>query len=126
LTITSASTGTLPGSYTTTKVFVDEVAGDPVPLIIDFAPGENNVTEVEIVTNLNQRDLAEADKNGNAVQDGMEFNQTASLIGSGTDFYYRSYPVGNPVTGHYSTVLNAAKTGAYRLTARWKVSGDPN
>ena len=126
LNVTTATTGTLNGNYTTTKVFVDEVAGTAVPITITFAPGQLNVTEVELVTNLNQRDQVSVDKNANGVDDGMEFNQTESIIGSDGTFYYRSYPLSNPVSGTYTGILTAAKTGAYRLTARWKVSGDPN
>jgi hypothetical protein len=126
LTITSAATGTLNGNYTTTKLFVDEVAGTSVPLTIAFAPGQPSITDVEVVTNLNQRDFAEGDKNSNGVQDGMEFNQTESSIGTGSDFYYRSYPMTSAGAGNYTLALTAAKTGAYRLSARWKVSGDPN
>ena len=125
LTIASATTGTLNGNYTTTKLFVDEIAGDSIPLTVTFKPGQT-ATEVEVVTNLNQRDYADHDKNANGVQDGMEFNETLSLIGSGADYYYRSYPMTAPTAGSYTLTVNATKTGAYRLTARWKVSGDPN
>ena len=126
LTITSPTTGTLNGNYTTTKIFADEVAGTTVPLTIAFAPGQPNITAVEVVTNLNQRDYAEGDKNVNGVQDGMEFNQTESVIGTASDYYYRSYAMTSAGAGNYTLALTAAKTGAYRLTARWKVSGDPN
>ncbi|MEQ1748788.1 MAG: alpha-amylase family glycosyl hydrolase [Prosthecobacter sp.] len=125
LTITTTTTGSLNGNYTTTKLFVDEIAGDSIPLTVTFAPGQV-ATEVELVTNLNQRDYADDDKNANGVEDGMEFNETESLIGSGADYYYRSYPMTGPSSGTYTATLNATKTGAYRLTARWKVSGDPN
>ncbi|MFZ4767926.1 MAG: hypothetical protein ACOYMN_23505, partial [Roseimicrobium sp.] len=124
LTVASATTGSLNGNYTTTKLFVDEIAGDAVPVTITFAPGQANLTEVEVVTNLNQRDYADDDKNANGVHDGMEFNQTESLIGTATDFYYRSYAMTPAGSGNYTLVLPATKTGAYRLTARWKVSGD--
>ena len=124
--VTTATTGTLNGNYTTTKLFVDEIAGTTMPITIDFQPGQGGVTAVEVVTNLNQRDYADGDRNANGVSDGMEFNQTESLIGTAGDFYYRSFPMTSTGAGHYAlTALSAAKTGAYRLTARWKVSGDP-
>jgi hypothetical protein len=124
-TVSSASSGTLSANYTTTKLFVDEIAGDSVPVTFNFNPGQN-ATVVELVTNLNQRDHATADQNANGIDDGMEFNQTESIIGTGSDYYYRSYPMTGPSLGNYTVVLNAGKTGAYRVTARWKVEGDPN
>ena len=126
LTVTTATNGALNGNYTATKLFVDEIAGDSIPVSIAFSPGQANITAVEVVTNLNQRDYATADKNANGVDDGMEFNETESIIGTGTDFYYRSYPMTAAGGGSYSLTFNATKTGAYRLTARWKVSGDNN
>ena len=125
LTISSPSTGTLNGNYTTSKLFTDEVAGTSETLTINFAPGQANITAVEVITNLNQRDYVSADKNANGVEDGMEFNQTESAIGTGNDYYYRSYPMTSAGAGNYTLALTASKTGAYRLSARWKVSGDP-
>ncbi len=124
--VTTATTGTLNGDYTTTKLFVDEIAGTSVPMTITFQPGQASVTEAEVVTNLNQRDFVNADKNANGIPDGMEFNQTESIIGTGSDYFYRSYPMTSAGAGSYALTLSAAKTGAYRLTARWKVTGDPN
>ncbi len=124
-TIASQGNGTLNGNYTTTKLFVDEIAGDSQAVTFTFTPGEE-ATEVELVTNLNQRDFATADKNGNGIDDGMEFNQTEGIIGTGPDFYYQKHlltPTGNP--GEYAVVIPATKTGAYRASARWKVAGDP-
>src|SRR5204863_9294750 len=82
LTVTTASSGQLDGNYTTTKLFLDEIRGDSIPITVSFAPGENNVTAVEIVTNLNQRDQATSDKNANGIDDGMEFNETEGIIGA--------------------------------------------
>ncbi len=126
LSVASPATGTLNGNYTTTKAFVDEVAGTTVPVTVHFAPGQANITAVEVVTNLNQRDYVTGDKNANGIDDGMEFNQTESIIGTGGDFYYRSYAMTSAGSGNYSLELQASKTGAYRLTARWKVAGEAN
>ncbi|TAG09736.1 MAG: hypothetical protein EAZ42_06045 [Verrucomicrobia bacterium] len=124
-TITSAGNGTLNGNYTTTKLFIDEIAGNSIPITFNFTPGQA-ATEVELVTNLDQREHAEVDQNGNGLHDGMEFNQLESIIGSTTGFYYRKYAMNQVSAGNYSINLPAAKTGAYRATARWKVAGDPN
>ncbi|HAV12008.1 MAG TPA: hypothetical protein DCX06_00730, partial [Opitutae bacterium] len=131
LTVSTATTGTLNGDYTTTKLYVDEIANDSIPVTILFEPGQSNITagSVQVVTNLNQRHRADADKNSNNISDGQEWNQTEAIIGSSTDdtYYYQTHTMtatGNP--GEYSVVINATKTGAYRLSARWKVDGDPD
>jgi hypothetical protein len=63
LTITSASSGTLNANYTTTKLFVDEIASESHDLDIVFEPGEANIIAAEVYTNLNRRDRAELDAN---------------------------------------------------------------
>jgi glycosidase len=122
--------GSLDGDYTTTKLYVDEIAGDSIPIVVTFSPGDaGTVTDVECVTNLNQRHRADADKNANGISDGQEWNQTDGIIGSAADdsYYYQGHAMAATATpGEYTVTLNAMKTGAYRLTARWKVSGDPN
>ncbi|MEM9235212.1 MAG: alpha-amylase family glycosyl hydrolase, partial [Verrucomicrobiota bacterium] len=129
LSVATATTGSLNANYTTTKLYVDEVAGDSIPITITFAPGEANITEVECVTNLNQRHRTDTDKDSNSISDGQEYNQEEGIIGPSSDdtYYYHSHvmtPTGTP--GEFSIVIPATRTGAYRLTARWKVSGDPD
>ena len=51
--------------YTTSHVYLDEVAGTNVPVLFRFTPGVANVTDVELWTNVNRRDLANTDKDGN-------------------------------------------------------------
>ncbi|MEM7145775.1 MAG: alpha-amylase family glycosyl hydrolase [Verrucomicrobiota bacterium] len=131
LTVTTAANGSLNGDYTTTKLFIDEVANDSVPVTITFAPGQANITpgSVEVVTNLNQRHRTDTDKNSNTVSDGQEYNQTEDIIGPSSDdtYYYQAHTMTPTATpGEYSAVINANRTGAYRLTARWKVDGDPD
>ena len=49
-----------------------------------------------------------------------------NLIVAGDDSnYYKAYTMtGSGQPGQYALTLNAQKTGAYRLTARYKVSGN--
>ncbi|GAB4172192.1 MAG: hypothetical protein Fur0032_11590 [Terrimicrobiaceae bacterium] len=115
----------LNANYTTTKLFVDEIAGDSLPLEIVFSPGEANVTDVEIYTNLNRRDRADDDANGDGYDDGISALDGNSLAAGDDAHYYKAYDMALVSPGTYSLTLNAEKTGAYRLTARWKVSGDP-
>ena len=116
--------------YTTSHVFVDEVAGTAAPIEILFnISGYNNITDVEVYTNLNRRDRARADKNGDGYADGIVGINGAAVTDSPADT--------DPVSGHYYIPINmndgdsnkiydltipAAKTGAYRLTARFKTS----
>lgn len=113
-------------NYTTSKLFVDEIAGDSIPLNIEFKPGQSNVTQFEIYTNLNRRDRADVDANADSYPDGVT-GPDGNTISAGDDSnYYKAYTMSSAGGGAYTLTLNAQKTGAYRLTARWKVSGDPN
>ncbi len=116
--------------YTTSHVFVDEVAGTTAPIEVLFnISGYNNITDVEVYTNLNRRDRARADKNGDGYPDGIVGINGAAVTDSPADT--------DAVSGHYYIPINmndgdgnkiydltipAAKTGAYRLTARFKTS----
>ncbi|MEP4050229.1 MAG: hypothetical protein ABJN80_15420 [Luteolibacter sp.] len=114
----------LNANYTTTKVFVDEIAADLTHLDIVFQPGEANVTEAEIYTNVNRRDRADTDADSDGYPDGISGLDGNSLIAGDDSHYYKAYTMTNAGAGSYTLTLPAEKTGAYRLTARWKVSGD--
>ena len=117
----------LNGNYTTTHVFVDETHGDSIPFVISFAPGQANVTDAEVFTNLNRRDKATTtytDGHGILTEEGIE-PYDGNLINAGDDsHYYKAYTMNSAGVGTYTLTLNATKTGAYRLTARWKVQND--
>lgn len=115
----------LNANYTTSKLFIDEVAGETVPLSIVFQPGEANVTEAEVFTNLNRRDRADVDANGDGYPDGISAIDGNLLVAGDDSQYYRAWPMTFSGGGTYNLDLDASRTGAYRLTARWKVSGDP-
>ncbi len=112
------------GNYTTTHVFVDESAGDSRPLAITFAPGQADVIAVEVFTNLNRRDHAQLDANGDGIEDGiLPPDGNNSTVGDNN--YFTAHTMTFAGGGNYTLSLGAQKTGAYRLTARWKVAGDP-
>ena len=117
----------LNADYTTTHVFVDENAGDAVPLAIQFSPNASNVTTAEVFSNLNRRDRVTLDANGDGIEDGI-VPPDGNAIAAGDDSnYHKADPMtasGQP--GQYALTLNAQKTGAYRLTARYKVTGNTN
>ena len=114
------------GDYTTTHVFVNEVNGDAIPLTILFSPNQPNLTAVEIFSNVNRRDRATLDANGDGIEDGIIPPDGNTIVAGDDNNYYKAYTMTSLGTGQYSLTLNATKTGAYRLTARYKVSGNTN
>lgn len=130
-TVTTPSTGTLSANYTTSKLYINEVSNDIVPVTITFAPGVS-VDEVELWTNLNNRDRAGADADGDGLHDGIlpptPPNDKPAGYSSGiypTNGYFYAIPLTGS-GGTYTLTTNATKTGAYRLTGRYKISGQSN
>lgn len=126
LTVSSPSNGSLNADYTTTKLYVDEVAGDSLPVTVSFAPNTSSVTAVELYSNLNQRDLANADADGDGIPDGIKSPDGDTVSVTNTNTYFRAYPMADGGGGNYTATINATKTGAYRLTARYKTSSNSN
>lgn len=130
-TVTTSTTGILNANYTTSKLCVDEVAGvagDSVPITISFAPGVQ-ANEVELWTNLNNRDRAGLDADGDGIHDGILPPTAPTTKPDGytsgpypANGYFQAIPLTGS-GGTYTTTLNATKTGAYRLTGRYKIFG---
>ncbi len=121
----------LNANYTTEHVYVDEIAGDSIPFSVVFTPNAVNVdpATVQVYTNLNRRDLATlayTDGNGIATEEGIN-PPSGDLVGTNDSHYYKAYAMtGSGPT--YSLTLDssnagAARTGAYRLTARYRTIG---
>ena len=94
-------------------------------------PGEGAVDQVEIFTNLNRRDLARVDKNGDNVPDGIvaidgnSISSSAADTDPATGYYYAAFVMSyNAETKKYELTIPASKTGAYRVTARYRTSSD--
>ena len=118
-------------NYTTTKFFVDEVAGDSYPLNIVFRPnGVTNITKVEVFSNLNRRDRATqvwTNADGIVTEEGIFPRPGNSISATDLNYYFRAWPMNtNIVNREYSLTLQAQKTGAYRLSARYQVQGNTN
>ena len=121
----------LNANYTTEHVYVDEIAGDSVPFSVVFSPNAINVdpATVQVFTNLNRRDyatLAYTDNNGLATEEGIN-PPSGDVVGTNDSHYYKAYSM-IASGGQYSLTLDAsnsgpAKTGAYRLTARYRTLG---
>ena len=120
------SINNLNANYTTTKLFVDEIAGESHDLAIVFEPGQPDIVTAEVYTNLNRRDRAGVDADGDGYPDGISGINGNDLAAGDDSQYYKAYPMTPDGPGRYILTLPANRTGAYRLTARWKVDGDPN
>lgn len=112
------------GNYTTTHLYVDEVAGDSIPVTIFFDPQAFGIETCEVFTNLNRRDRAQLDANGDGIEDGIKPVNGNTIVAGNDSNYYKAYTM-NPVGGGYQITLNASKTGAYRLTGRYRFTGEP-
>ncbi|MGA1129207.1 MAG: hypothetical protein ACO3XN_03960, partial [Chthoniobacterales bacterium] len=62
--------GSMNADYTTSKLFADELAGTTNNVTITFSPGVT-ADEVEVWTNLNNRERADDDANGDGIPDGI-------------------------------------------------------
>ena len=127
LSIDAPNHGLRNAEYTTTHLFIDEVAETTadVEIIYDLSQ-YTNITDVEIFSNVNRRELARIDKNQDGYADGIEPPDGSLITDSAEDI--------DPETGHYFIPINMAldtnniyrldinlfKTGVYRLTARFK------
>ena len=114
-------------NYGMTHIFVNEVSNDTAPLTILFSPNVANVVEADVFSNLNRRDHAGMDANGDGIEDGILPPDGNAVVTGGTNSYYEAYamsPTGTP--GQYSLTLYAQQTGVYRLTARYQVAGNSN
>jgi hypothetical protein len=116
--------------YTTEHLFVDEVAGDSIPVTVLFSPNTNNVVEADVFSNLNRRDHVTFVYTNSTYPNGVESGivpPDGNTIATGDQSnYYEAYamtPVGG---GQYSLTLYATNCGAYRLTARYRVAGNTN
>ena len=107
------------GNYGTVKYFLDESQNESIPIEITvqvYGDGQpRNALEVQVFSNINRRDHAKV-------------WESASQAG-GPNSYYLTYPMsytsdsGNNFV--YRANLNLTKTGAYRLTTRFRINGGP-
>jgi hypothetical protein len=115
--------------YTTEHLFVDEVAGDSIPVNVVFSPNTNNVVEADVYSDLNRRSFVSTptlDANNNPTEEGI-YPPNGNNIATGDDtHYYKAYAMTAVGGGQYSLTLYATNCGAYRLTARYKVAGNTN
>jgi len=114
------------GDYAKSNFYIDENNDVSFPILrIRVNPGL--AAQVEVFTNLNNRDLANNDFNGDGIEDGIlppdgNFTTTAD-----TDAYFRAYAMTDSNRdGTYELDLPVLKTGAYRVTGRYRAGpSDP-
>lgn len=120
--ITSFDVNGATGDYKTTKFFIDEIAGDSQTAVVTVGFGGGySPSEVQVVTNLNRRERADADANGDGIEDGI-LPPSRDLVGTDDANYYKAWPM-TLTGGLYQVSLPVTRTGAYRLTVRYRMSG---
>ena len=113
-------------NYNTLNFYIDEIRATEFPqLEISFSPGVPDVTEVETFTNLNNRDRANQDWDGDGIEDGIIPPDGNLITTADTTAYYQAYTMADAGDGNYTLTLPVTKTGAYRLTARFKTTANP-
>ncbi len=104
------------GNYSTTHLYLNEVAAESIPITIFFDPQASNIETCEVFTNLNRRDRAQLDANGDGIEDGIK-PVDGNLITAGNDnHYFKAYPM-NLISGGFQLTLNATRpvpTGSTR------------
>ncbi len=120
--------GTLNADYTTTKLFIDEIANDTEQVVVTFKPNAASVTNVEVFSNLDRRDYVDVDyTNAYITSDGYADGikpPNGNLIGvSDTGSYFRAYTMTSIGGGEYAWTGTVSRCGAYRLTARYQTNG---
>ncbi len=111
------------GNYSTTHLYLNEVAGESIPVTVFFDPQMLGVETCEVFTNLNRRNRAQLDANNDGIEDGIK-PVDGNLITAASDNHYFKAHTMSLVSGGYQITLPATKTGAYRLTARWRLTSD--
>jgi hypothetical protein len=108
--------------YSTSHIYVDEVAGTQIPITVFFDPQTTGVQSAEVFTNLNRRAFA-THSTGTGVEEGINPPPGNGIAANDDTHYYKAYPM-TLVSAGYQLTLTANKCGAYRLTARYRLTGD--
>jgi len=112
-------------NYATLNFYIDEIEGVDFPeLEIVLDPGVPNPSDVQIFTNLNNRERADDDWDGDGIEDGIIPPDGNTITLLDTDTYFQAYAMSPNGSGDYTLTLPVEKTGAYRVTARFKKDGD--
>jgi hypothetical protein len=113
--------------YTASKFFVNERTGDSHPVTVVYTvPGTGDIAQVEVFSNLDRRDYADVDINFDGISDGIKPPLGNSISTNDTGAYFRAFPMTHLGGRTYQWNGTASKSGAYRLTGRYKLTGNTN
>ncbi|MFH0952877.1 MAG: hypothetical protein V1873_00955 [Verrucomicrobiota bacterium] len=120
--------GGLNANYTTTKRFIDEIAGETQAIVVVFKPGVSNLDKVEIFSNLDRRDYCDVDYtnaflSGDGYPDGIRPPAGRYLSTNDVGAYFRAYAMAQTAAGEYTWTGTVSRCGAYRLTGRFTTNG---
>ncbi len=118
------ATNEVEADYGTTHLFVDELAHETVPVTVFFDPQTTGAVQAEVFTNVDRREFATATPAGDGVEEGIRLPPRDTIAAGDEQHYFHALPM-QPVAGGYQLVLPVSKTGAYRLTARYRLATDP-
>jgi hypothetical protein len=113
-------------NYTTSKAFIDEIAGDELEVRVRYLPGAAGIKNVELFSNIDRRDYVNVDYTnqwiaGNGYPDGILPPDGNLLTTNDVGAYFRPFPMPyNAGSGFYEWSTNVTRCGAYRLTARYQ------
>ena len=110
------------GDYSKSNYYIDENNDVSFPILpIRLNPGV--AAQVEVFTNLNNRDLANNDFNNDGIEDGILPPDGNLTTTAETGAYFRAYAMTDSNNdGTYELDLPVLKTGAYRVTARYRAN----
>ena len=112
------------GDYSKSNFYIDENNDTSFPTLpIRLNPGF--AAQVEVFTNLNNRDRANNDFNNDGIEDGILPPNGNLTTTAHTEAYFRAYSMTDSNNdGTYELDLPVLKTGAYRVTARYRASSN--
>jgi hypothetical protein len=116
----------LNADYTTSKFFIDESKGETAHLHVVYS-APSGATDVQIFSNVGRRDYWGADLDDNGVPDAIR-PPSGDLVTvantATTNTYFGAWAMTwDADAGVYTWDADIGKTGAYRLTARYKKDG---
>ena len=98
---TSRAPAEVEADYTTSHLYIDEVAQESVPITLFFDPQTLGVEVAEVLTNLNRREWAQRDADQDGIEDGIRPPNHDTVAPFATTSYYRAHQM-VPVSGGIS------------------------
>lgn len=111
-------------NYSKSNFYIDENNDSVFPTLeLRMNPNFGSVDSVQIFTNLNNRDRANDDFNNDGIEDGIVPVDGNLITTADTGAYFQAYEMTDSNSdGTYEWDMPVNKTGAYRITARYRVN----